>query len=323
MTKQTALTYPLSPQAPPLILLIEDDPLIRRLMRHFLEETYQIVEVTNGRDGIDFYQRLHPALVLLDCMMPIMDGFECCAQLQSLPGADHTPVLMVTGLEDRASVDKAFAVGAADFVTKPIHWAVLRQRVRRLIQQAHLQQQLEAANQKLQLLATTDGLTQLANRRQFDHRLDHLWRLMAREEAPLSLILCDIDFFKHYNDANGHQAGDDCLRQVAKVIGASVKCPGDVVARYGGEEFALVLPNTSLGSAVEVAETIRVGVKALQLNHPHSITHQHVTLSAGVTSTFPHQLAQCPPEALIKAADTGLYEAKAAGRDRVCTHRLI
>lgn len=305
-----------------MILLIDDDPLIRKLMHRFLKkENYQVVEAANGAEGIEAYKRLHPELVLLDCIMSDMDGFECCTQLQTLPDADHTPVLMVTGLEDKTSVDKAFAAGAADFVTKPIHWAVLRQRVRRLIQQAQLQQQLEAANRMLQHLATTDALTQLANRRQFDLQLDHEWRLMAREQTPLSLILCDIDFFKRYNDANGHQAGDECLRQVSRVIEAAVKHPSDLAARYGGEEFAIVLPNTRLEGAVQVAETIRARVKALQLPHSHSPLHPHITFSLGVTSLFPHQATQ-PPEALIKAADTALYQAKAAGRDRVCTYCL-
>ncbi|MBD1909741.1 PleD family two-component system response regulator [Leptolyngbya sp. FACHB-16] len=307
----------------PMVLLIDDEPFMRMQVRRFLEkEGYQIVEATNGQEGIDACKRLHPDLILLDAMMPIMDGFECCNQLQALPASDHTPVLMITGLEDQFSVDKAFAVGAIDYITKPFHWAVLRQRVHRLIQQSQLLQQLEESNRVWQHLAAVDALTQLANRHQLDVQLDVEWRRMAREEAPLSFILCDIDFFKRYNDALGHQAGDACLRQVAKVIKRVAKRPGDLAIRYGGEEFAVILPNTPLDGAVKVAERLQNAVQRIQLVHPNSKVSSYVTLSTGVSTTFPSQTSYLLPEALITAADKALYEAKAMGRDRFCVHSL-
>lgn len=315
----------LQPKPISLILLIDDDIVTRTQIRRFLErERYQVVEAGNGKEGLDAYKRLQPTVVLVDGRMPVMDGFECCAQIQTLPNAEHTPVLMITGLDDQTSVDRAFEAGATDFVTKPLHWAVLRQRVRRLIQQSQMLQQLEAANRMFQQLASTDALTELVNRRQFDSHLDQEWRRSAREQTPLSVILCDVDFFKRYNDADGygHQKGDECLRQVARALRAAARRPGDVVARYGGEEFAVLLPNTPLEGATRVAEAIRASVRALQLRHPNSPVSEWVTLSLGIASVLPHQTFQFLPEALITAADKALYEAKAANRDRYCVHLL-
>lgn len=308
------------PSEPPKILVADDDKTMRLLLRRAMEqERYQVVEASNGEECLQEYQRQQPHIVLLDAMMPVMDGFTCCTHLQALPGSDRTPVLMITGLDDKESVDRAFEVGATDYVTKPIHWAVLRQRVRRLIQQFQLYQQLEAANFKLQRLATLDGLTQVANRRRFDEYFQQEWRRMAREKLPLSLILCDIDFFKVYNDTYGHQAGDSCLQQVAVAISRATKRPADLVARYGGEEFVVVLPNTPSFGAFKVAEDIRLGVKALDIFHSRS-QEMRVTLSLGVASTVP--VPKSSPARLVAEADKALYQAKAQGRNRTVVESL-
>jgi len=183
------------------------------------------------------------------------------------------------------------------------------------IQQAQLYEQLKAANQELQRLATSDGLTQVANRRCFDEVLEQEWRRLAREQAALSLILCDIDFFKLYNDTYGHQAGDFCLQQVAKVLDLSVKRPADLVARYGGEEFVAILPNTDAMGAIQVAQTMQLRVKALQISHHKSPISDCITLSIGVSSITPR--SDISPANLIAAADKALYRAKEQGRDRL------
>lgn len=310
---------PASP--PPLILIADDDKITRMVLRQALEqEGYQVVEAIDGESCLAIFSRLRPDVVLLDAIMPIMDGFVCCARLQQLQGATQTPVLMITGLEDQDSVDQAFTAGAVDYITKPIHWAVLRQRVRRLIQQVRLYRQLEEANSKLQRLATVDGLTQIANRRRFDEYLDHEWQRMRREQLPLSLILGDLDCFKLYNDTYGHQAGDDCLRQVAQVMQMAAKRAIDLSARYGGEEFAVILPHTDQLGAIQVADDIRVGVKGLEIAHASSKVTQVVTVSLGVATTIPS--SDSSPEMLIMAADQALYQAKAAGRDRYCTQAI-
>lgn len=182
------------------------------------------------------------------------------------------------------------------------------------IQQAELYQQLEAANQQLKRLATLDGLTQLANRRRFDQYLEQEWRRLTRESQPLSLILCDVDFFKLYNDTYGHQAGDEALKQVAAALGSVVKRPADLVARYGGEEFALVLPNTPQEGALHIAESIHQAIRGLKLVHEASSVNSYITLSVGVATVIPR--LNTSATALIAAADAGLYQAKGTGRDR-------
>ena len=183
------------------------------------------------------------------------------------------------------------------------------------IQQSELYHQLQQANHELQRLACSDGLTQVANRRCFDDTFNAQWQRLAREQASLSLILCDVDYFKLYNDTHGHLAGDDALRQVAKAISQTVKHPADLVARYGGEEFAVILPNTDIESAIAVARDIQNNVSALKKPHPHSQVSEFITLSLGVATITPH--SQLSPATLIATADQGLYQAKAQGRNCV------
>ncbi|MFN6476726.1 PleD family two-component system response regulator [Nostoc sp. DedQUE07] len=305
-----------------LVLIVDDEPFIRMILRHFLErEGYQIVEAQNGIEAINLFNQLHPDIVLLDAIMPDMDGFECCTQLELLDCNKHTPVLMITGLEDQESVDRAFAVGAMDFVTKPIHWPVLRQRVKRLIQQSQLQQKLETMNLELQRLVTIDGLTQVANRRRFEEYFSQEWQRLKREQRPLSLILCDVDFFKLYNDTYGHRVGDRCLQKIAQAIKDIIKRPGDLVARYGGEEFAVILPNTDTKGAIHVADQICHAVRALAIPHQNSQVSSHVTISVGFTTEIPQPDSDL--EEMIAAADRALYEAKAAGRDRFVQNVLL
>lgn len=183
------------------------------------------------------------------------------------------------------------------------------------IQQSSLFQQLEAANQELERLASVDGLTQVANRRRFDEYLNIEWRRLAREQNPLSLILCDIDYFKRYNDTYGHLTGDECLQRVASALRQALRRPTDLVARYGGEEFAIILPNTDAQGAAIVAEAIRQGVRQLEIPHAQSLSSSYVTLSLGIACQIP--TPDISPQQLIATADRGLYQAKAQGRDRV------
>jgi diguanylate cyclase (GGDEF)-like protein len=293
----------------PVVLIVDDERIIRSVLHRVLsQDGYQIKEAGDGRQCLSFCQTELPDIILLDAQMPILDGFECCQELQSEYREDCPPILMVTALDDEKSIDKAFAVGAIDYVTKPMNWAVLRQRVRRLIQTGW-------AIKELRQLAFIDSLTQLPNRRRFDEYIQQEWQLLLKEHAPLSLILCDIDFFKVYNDSYGHLAGDACLRQVATLIHNCLSSRSHLATRYGGEEFAIVLPNVSICQAKAIAEKIKASIHTCKFEHKYSSIKSYITLSFGVTCTIPTMNQTV--EELIGTADRALYEAKQKGRDRI------
>ncbi len=309
------MNTPSLPNDPPLILVVDDDKMTRLLLCQRLEQQgYKVVEASNGLECLASFKSLQPQIILLAAMMPVMDGFTCCTHLRSLPESAHTPVLIITE-DDQNSINQAFAVGATDYITKPFNWVVLIHHMRRLVEQSQLYQQLKAANQKLQSLTGRDDLTQVANRQRFNESFDQEWRRMGREVLPLALIICDIDFFKLYKEIYGYQAGDKCLKTVADLISRIAKRPADLVARYGDEEFAVILPYTQESGAIQVANKIREKVKSLNIIHTGSPIGQYVTLSLGVSSTFPH--FKTLPETLIAAAEQALYQAKKAGGDRV------
>ncbi len=301
------------------ILLVDDDLVVRAKVSESLEQDgFEVILAKNGNDGIAAYQQHRPDLILVDAVMPILDGFEFCEQLKNL-GERLTPILMITSLDDNESVDRAFASGATDYITKPINLPVLRQRVRNLVRQSHLIKnqltELQQANQDLKLLANLDSLTKLSNRRGFDDYIQKEWDRMKRIKAPLSLIMCDVDFFKNYNDRYLHPNGDKCLVKVAMSMRSTVRRSGDLVARYGGEEFAIVLPNTDALGAVSVGENVRSAIKGLQITHEASAVCPYVTVSVGVSTIIPN--IENDFQALINAADRALYQAKSQGRDRV------
>ena len=165
-------------------------------------------------------------------------------------------------------------------------------------------------------LAIHDGLTGIYNRRYFDETLAREWKRTMREKAPLSLIMLDIDYFKKYNDTYGHQAGDECLRQVATTISGALRRPADMAARYGGEEFVVVLPNLKLEDSAKFGETIRAKIEALKMEHKQSDANPFITVSLGIASVVPSSISSY--EELVGAADKALYSAKNKGRNRVC-----
>jgi diguanylate cyclase (GGDEF)-like protein len=301
------------------ILLVDDDLVVRAKVSESLEQDgFEVILAKNGDDGIAAYQEYRPDLILVDAVMPILDGFEFCEQLKNL-GERLTPILMITSLDDNDSVDRAFASGATDYITKPINLSILRQRVRNLVRQSYLIKnqlsELQQANQNLKLLANIDSLTKLSNRRDFDRYIEQEWERMQRSRLPLSLIMCDVDFFKNYNDKYLHPNGDKCLIKVAMALRNTVRRSGDLVARYGGEEFAVILPNTDALGAVSVAEKIRLAVKDLQITHESSEIAPYVTVSVGVSTIIPTHESEF--QTLIDTADRALYQAKSQGRDRV------
>ncbi len=262
-------------------------------------------------------------LILLDVRMPYVSGVEACRRIKSSEAYRDVPVIMVTGEPKSQVLEDAFDAGAMDFISKPIARIELVSRVRsalalkreRDLRKARerdllrLARQLEEANRRLERLSSLDPLTGLANRRTLDGFLEMEWRRARRDREPLSVILIDVDHFKAYNDTHGHQIGDECLRQVAGVLGDAAHRPGDLVARYGGEEFAVVLSQTSAHGARIVAEQLRARVEALPLSNGR------VTISLGIATIVP--TSEGAPERLLGAADTALYAAKRGGRNRI------
>ncbi|MBD2294340.1 PleD family two-component system response regulator [Anabaena sphaerica FACHB-251] len=298
-----------------LVLIVDDEAFNRQELRLALEqEGYQVAEAKNGAEAINVFRQTRPDLVIMDALMPQMDGFECCHKLLSVDSNKYTPVFMITVLEDKQSIDYAFQVGAEDYLIKPIHWPILRQRVKRSIEQSQLQQKLLIDNQQLQQLVNVDALTQVANRRRFDEYLSLEWQCQIRDQQPISFILCDVDFFKSYNDTYGHILGDRCLYDIAQAIKNVVQRPGDLVARYGGDEFAVILPHTNREGATYLAEKICFAVRSLAIPHENSQVNSYVTLSVGLSTLIPEPDSSC--EEIIAAADLVMYQAKLAGRDR-------
>jgi len=323
------------PAERPLVLVVDDDGTARFLARASLERAdLAVEEAANGREGVAAFERLRPELILMDVLMPEMDGFEACAAIRSLPGGELVPVLMMTGLDDVESIRKAYLAGATDFTTKPIHGTVLGHRATYLIRagrafadlhraeaekRALLQalgqkhEELERFNRTLWEQATRDGLTGLYNYRYFQEALSREIARATRQGKPLSLILLDLDAFKKYNDEHGHQMGDDVLRGIGEILLHRIR-KTDVAARYGGEEFVLLLPEVDREHGMQVAEALCATIAG------HPFTGRETQPLGTITASF--GMAVYPEDgtdlhSLFREADRAMYRAKQAGGNRV------
>jgi diguanylate cyclase (GGDEF)-like protein len=294
----------------PKILIADDQPTNIRVLYELFRDQCDVFMATSGAQTIQICRAELPDLILLDVVMDDIDGHEVCRRLKADQLTGTIPIIFVTSQNQEADEVIALGLGAVDFITKPINPVIVRARVR-----THLTLKLQG--DLLRASALLDGLTGVANRRKFDEDLQTDWRQCLRETAPLSLILIDIDYFKLYNDRYGHQAGDNCLKLVARALFEALRRPYDKLARYGGEEFACLLPKTELAGASAMAERMRTRVSELNVEHLGSDVDQAVTISLGVASMVP--TPSVTPELLLKAADQQLYEAKRTGRARVCT----
>jgi diguanylate cyclase (GGDEF)-like protein len=319
----------------PTILIIDDNLTNLRVAVNYLQESgFTVLVAQDGNSGLERAEYALPQLILLDVLMPDMDGFETCRRLKLSGKTCDIPVVFMSALADTEDKLKGFAAGAVDYVTKPIQREELLARItthlriqtltqqlqrqnqqlqQQTIELAQAKQAAEDANQELERVAYSDSVTAIANRRRFDQHLRQEWQRLARDKEPLSLILCDIDYFKRYNDHYGHQAGDLCLKNIAQAMDRVMKRAADLVARYGGEEFAIILPNVRLKGAVHIARLIQMEIRHLEIPHAQSTVSPNVTLSLGISSQIPNLEHQ--PESLITAADRALYQAKAQGRN--------
>lgn len=323
MSSFTTLLCP-ERDAPPRLLVVDDDAGTIQVLARVLASIGEVFFALNGREGLDAAWRVRPEIILLDAEMPEMNGFQVCAKLKEAPELADIPVLFLTAHREIEHEIQALALGAVDFIHKPISPPIVHARMC-----THLA--LKRRTDELQRLARLDGLTGIANRRSFDLALAAEWRRVSRTQTPLSLLLADVDFFKRYNDLYGHVAGDECLKAVAAAFVGLAKRSSDLAARYGGEEFVLLLPYTAQEQAAVIAEQLCECVRQLALPHAASDVADKVTISVGITTLAP----SCPsngdpaacllfaeyhdalPEVLVEAADQALYQAKHQGRNRV------
>jgi len=291
------------------LLIVDDEPTNIRVLRELLKADYTVLAAANGEKALQIVESDDlPDLVLLDIILPGIDGYDVCKKLKADERYKFIPVIFITSQSTEQDEVKGFNAGAVDYITKPFSAPVVKARVK-----THLEvKELRGHFKKLSL---RDGLTGISNRACFDNCLEQEWKRMQREKAPLSLIFCDVDFFKKYNDYYGHQEGDKCLREVASIIKINANRPADLVARYGGEEFTVILPNTDSEGAVEVAENIRLAIQKREIPHAASTVSKFVSLSLGVATVIPsHEITQ---KQFIVSADSALYKAKQNGRNRI------
>jgi diguanylate cyclase (GGDEF)-like protein len=296
----------------PVVLIVDDSPLNIQVLGEALRAEFRVKVASNGPLALRLANggEDKPDLILLDIMMPEMDGYEVCRQLKDNEATKNIPVIFVTAKNTGEEMAKGFALGAVDYIAKPFYTPVVLARVR-----THVNLKLKA--ELLESLVMRDDLTGIPNRRYFNETFDTEWKRAARASERLAVVLVDVDHFKEYNDHYGHGLGDICLRKVAVALAEAATRPGDLVARYGGEEFAAVLPGADAASARSVAERFCANVADLALEHAYSKAADHVTVSAGYAHTAPAG-SGLAPQALLDMADRMLYKAKHSGRNRVC-----
>jgi diguanylate cyclase (GGDEF)-like protein len=302
------------------ILIVDDHEDNVELLKARLEARgYQTETATNGQQALDQVAANPPDLMLLDVMMPEVDGIEVARRIKANPRLPFIPIIMQTALDATESKVEGLDAGADDYITKPINFAELEARVNSLLRIKALQEdlaqrerQLAEMNDRLRHISQTDALTDLDNRRYVEERLAEMFGHAARFGESLGCVMCDIDKFKPVNDTYGHQAGDAVLRQFAAILRQEAR-EVDRVGRYGGEEFIFLLPGANAEAAAVFAERVRAAVEACTFTIPGRTLQR--TVSCGVAA-WPHPGIESS-DALVKAADDALYVAKETGRNRV------
>lgn len=305
----------------PLVLVVDDDPMIRLLVTEALQQIgFAVAEAENGKGAMDFLERCQPDVMLLDVLMPIMDGFQTCKAFRALPQGKHVPVLMMTGLDDIASIDHAFEVGATDFITKPLNYAILGHRVRYLLRTMQAFESVRKSKKEIHHLAFYDALTNLPNRRLFGDRLQQAVETARRNNHLMGIMFIDIDNFKRINDSYGHSVGDKFLRTVAGLLVTCLRSSDSVsrgleedqmsIARLGGDEFTVLL--THLKKAEDAARVAKRIIDAISVPFLLGDEELVVTPSIGI-SIFPYDGDGV--EDLVRAADTAMFYAKDNGKN--------
>ncbi len=310
----------------PKVLVVDDMPDNVKLLALDLEDAgYEVLTATNGNEALRIMRDEGPPIVLTDWMMPEMDGIELCKRMRTLEGIGFVYVIMITAHTDQDRLVEAFEAGVDDYLSKPIQEAELKARLGAGVRIIRLEEDLEAErrslhkanaqmavlNDQLQVMATTDELTGLWNRREAIRHMNEQWATSCRHDQPFACIAFDIDHFKKVNDTYGHDAGDAVLRSVAETVNESRRS-GERAYRIGGEEFLILCPSATAQQAALGAERIRTLIADQTVLH--NGLNLSVTVSLGVSERTPD--IELPAE-MLRLADEALYESKHAGRDRV------
>ncbi len=291
------------------VLIVDDMPTNVKVLANGLKNEYHIQVASNGAKAIEIARSSTPPdLILLDIIMPDMDGYEVCRRLKNDAHTSSIPIIFVSALGEALDEEKGLNLGAVDYISKPFHLPIVRARLRN-----HMT--LKRKTDLLEDMSHMDGLTHVANRRQFDETFEKEAKRCQRDGHYLGIIMIDIDYFKLFNDNYGHGKGDECLVKVAGALNNQIRRTNDLFARYGGEEFVVILPNTPPKEVAAIAEKLRSAVDQLMLKHEYSPVTDHVTISLGGAS----ELIESHQQALdlLSKADKALYMAKEQGRNRV------
>jgi diguanylate cyclase (GGDEF)-like protein len=293
------------------ILIIDDEVMNIESLSSILGDEYEIFAEVDSRDAVETAKKTQPDIILLDIIMPELNGYEVIKQLKSSEKTCDIPVIFITGLERDEDEALGLSIGAVDYISKPFYHSVVQLRVGN---QLKLLEQFR----EIERLSMHDQLTGLPNRRCFEARLNVEWGRARRELSALSLLMVDVDKFKNYNDTHGHQQGDVALKAIASVLSGTLKRPPDLAARWGGEEFIVLLPSTGSSGAAVIAEEIRANIEALEIPHPshHDESAAKSTVSIGI-NTWAHSKKITSLDTLISGADSALYEAKKRGRNQL------
>lgn len=291
-----------------VVLIVDDIDFNAKFIEDILKDDYLVVTVHSGRECLAYVEHEKVDIVLLDIIMPEMDGYEVCQKLKANPKTRKIPVVFLSVKGEIEDETKGLELGAIDYMIKPVCASVIKARIKN-----HLE--LKKYQDLLEKLSFVDQLTGAFNRRYLDEALKKEWRCALRTGELLSVLLIDIDFFKGFNDCYGHLEGDRCLQKVVAVLKKSVLRAGDIVTRYGGEEFIVILPATAPDGAKKVAKRIQDHLAVLQIENAGSEVSQYVTVSIGMVSVLAKDLID--EKGIIEMADFALYEAKNRGRNKI------
>jgi diguanylate cyclase (GGDEF)-like protein len=309
-----------------LVLVVDDSKTIQYFLTESIKaEGHDVISSLNGLDAIEKYKK-HPIdLILMDAEMPGCDGFEATKRIREFDSSYWVPLIFLSAHSDNHYIQKALDSGADVYLRKPINDVELHGQIRAMARIAAMSKEVRRlndsllnANEELNKYANFDSLTNIANRRNFDQRLEIEIQHSQRQQLPLSVLLADIDFFKQYNDTYGHLAGDSCLQKVAKSLTETFSRKTDLVARYGGEEFVVILPDTSQLQAAILAEKMRANINNLQVEHESSKVSEFVSISIGISTTFGNESY----EEILSQADNALYSSKQQGRNRSTVYKI-